>query len=121
MPVGPEGSILEGKNPPGQESPWIVTPPLHNLVSRGTRGSPPAPAPVRPPRRGYGLAVLVAVVGAAAASLWAVTGFLDQIQRPEQFARTQVPGIASVVITQTGSHVDPLGGCRARRSRLRQT
>ena len=56
-------------------------------------------------RRGYGLAILVAVVGATAAALWAVTGFLDQIQRPEQFARTEVPGVASVVITQTGSHV----------------
>lgn len=56
-------------------------------------------------RRGYGAAVLVVVVGAAAAALWAVTGFLDQIQRPEQFARTEVPGITSVAITQTGSHV----------------
>jgi hypothetical protein len=63
--------------------------------------------PVRPRlgRRGYGAAILVAVVGATAAALWAVTGFLDQIQRPEQFARTEVPGIASVAITQTGSHV----------------
>jgi len=56
-------------------------------------------------RRSYGLAVMVAVVGATAAALWAVTGYLDQIQRPEQFARTEVPGIASVAITQTGSHV----------------
>lgn len=56
-------------------------------------------------RRSYGLAVLVAVVGATAAALWAITGFLDQIQRPEQFARTEVPGITSVEITQTGSHV----------------
>ncbi len=56
-------------------------------------------------RRGYGLAVLVAVVGATAAALWAITGFMDQIQHPEQFARTEVPGIASVGITQTGSHV----------------
>ena len=56
-------------------------------------------------RRGYGLAVLVAVIGATAAGLWAVTGFLDQVQRPEQFARTEVPGITSVAITQTGSHV----------------
>lgn len=56
-------------------------------------------------RRSYGLAILVAVVGATAAALWATTGFLDQIQHPEQFARTEVPGIASVGITQTGSHV----------------
>ena len=27
------------------------------------------------------------------------------MQRPEQFARTEVPGITSVAITQTGSHV----------------
>ena len=62
-------------------------------------------APARSHRRGYGLAVLVAVVGAAAAALWAVTGFLDQIQRPEQFARAEVPGITTVAITRTGSHV----------------
>ena len=59
----------------------------------------------RDDRRSYGLAILVAVVGATAAALWAITGFLDQIQRPEQFARTEVPGITSVEITQTGSHV----------------
>ena len=34
-------------------------------------------------RRGYGLAVMVAVIGALAAAVWAVTGFLDQVQRPE--------------------------------------
>lgn len=72
----------------------------------------PAPGAARPHtarahdrRRGYGLAALLAVIGATAAGLWAITGFLDQIQRPEQFARTEVPGITSVVITQTGSHV----------------
>ena len=59
----------------------------------------------RDDRRSNGLAILVAVVGATAAALWAITGFLDQIQRPEQFARTEVPGITSVEITQTGSHV----------------
>ena len=37
----------------------------------------------RDDRRSYGLAILVAVVGATAAALWAITGFLDQIQRPE--------------------------------------
>ncbi len=56
-------------------------------------------------RRGYGLAVMVAVIGALAAAVWAVTGYLDQIQRPEQFARTEIPGTASVAITQAGLHV----------------
>jgi hypothetical protein len=56
------------------------------------------------------LAVLVAIVGTTAAALWAVTGFLDQVQRPEQFARTETPGIASVTITQTGAHVIYLEG-----------
>jgi hypothetical protein len=49
--------------------------------------------------------VLVAVIGAMAAGLWAVTGYMDQIQRPERFARTEVPGVMAVSITQTGSHV----------------
>ena len=56
-------------------------------------------------RRGYALAVMVAVIGATVAALWTVTGYLDQVQRPEQYARTEVPGVASVAITQTGSHV----------------
>ncbi|HEX6888604.1 MAG TPA: hypothetical protein VF143_10910 [Candidatus Nanopelagicales bacterium] len=70
-------------------------------------GSAAASPPARPGsgRRGYALAVLVAVVGATAAALWAVTGFLDQVQRPEQFARAEVPGVTSVAITQTGPHV----------------
>lgn len=55
--------------------------------------------------RGYVLAALVALIGATAAVLWAVTGFLDQLQHPEQFARTAVPGEAAVAITQTGAHV----------------
>jgi hypothetical protein len=75
-----------------------------NPINSGTAAAPP-PARARTGRRGYGLAVLVAVVGATAAALWAVTGFLDQIQRPEQFARAEVPGNVSVAITQTGSHV----------------
>jgi hypothetical protein len=54
--------------------------------------------------------VLVAVVGATAAVIWAVTGFLDQVQRPEQFARTAVPGVASVTVSQTGPHVIYLEG-----------
>ena len=62
-------------------------------------------ARARESRRSYGLAIMVAVVGATAAAVWAVTGFLDQIQRPEQFARTEVPGVTSVEITQTGTHV----------------
>jgi hypothetical protein len=56
------------------------------------------------------LAVLIAVIGATAAGLWAVTGFLDQVQRPAEFARTEVPGVTSVAITQTGSHVIYLEG-----------
>ena len=56
-------------------------------------------------RRGYGLAVLVAVIGAMAAGLWAVTGYMDQVQRPDRFVRTEVPGVMDVAITQPGSHV----------------
>lgn len=56
-------------------------------------------------RRGYGLAVMVAIIGALAAAVWAVTGYLDQIQRPDQFARTEIPGTAAVAITQAGLHV----------------
>ncbi len=56
-------------------------------------------------RRGYVLAVLVALVGSMATALWAVTGFLDQVQRPEEFARTEVPGVMSVELSQAGSHV----------------
>jgi hypothetical protein len=80
-----------------------------NLVSPGTPAAL-SPARSRRGRRGYGLAVLVAVVGATATALWAVTGFLDQVQRPDQFARTEVPGVVSVAITQTGSHVIYLEG-----------
>ena len=76
----------------------------HHPLGPGAHASVP-PARAHRGRRGYGLAVLVAAVGATAAALWAVTGFLDQIQRPDEFARTEVPGIASVEITQAGSHV----------------
>ncbi|MGB7981145.1 MAG: hypothetical protein WCF36_10190 [Candidatus Nanopelagicales bacterium] len=61
-------------------------------------------------RHRYLLAVLVALVGVTAAGLWAVTGFLDQVQRPEEFARTEVPGVMSVEIGQAGSHVIYLEG-----------
>ena len=74
-------------------------------IAPGPRAVRPHTARAHDRRRGYGLAVLMSVIGATAAGLWAVTGFLDQVQRPEQFARTEVPGIASVAITQTGSHV----------------
>jgi hypothetical protein len=81
----------------------------HQTAHPGTAAASPAARP-RSGRRGYGLAVLVAVVGATAAALWAVTGFLDQVQRPEEFARTPVPGVTSVEISQAGSHVIYLEG-----------
>ena len=74
-------------------------------VAQGAPAARPHTARALDGRHGYGLAVLVAIIGATAAGLWAVTGFLDQVQHPEQFARTEVPGITSVAITQTGSHV----------------
>jgi hypothetical protein len=77
------------RNPIGTVPPPILTHPQRDRSSR----------------LGYGLAVLMALVGATAAALWAVTAFLDQVQRPEQFARTEAPGVTSVTITQTGSHV----------------
>jgi hypothetical protein len=74
-------------------------------VAPGPRAATPNPARAHDRRRGYGPAVLIAVIGATAAAVWAVTGFLDQVQHPEQFARTAAPGSTSVAITQTGSHV----------------
>ena len=104
MPSGHDRSILEGNDHTSQESPWIAPAPHRPPSAREPLRSS-GTARARDGRRSYGLAVLVAVVGATAAALWAVTGFLDQVQRPEQFARTEVPGITSVAITQTGSHV----------------
>ena len=74
--------------------------------------SPPAARAARADasRRGYVLAILVALVGTMAAALWAVTGFLDQVQRPEQFARAEVPGVVSVDLSRAGSHVIYLEG-----------
>jgi hypothetical protein len=63
----------------------------------------PKAAPRR--RLGFTLAALLAVVGLAAAGLWGVTAVLDQIQRPEEFVRVDIPGEVSVSITSTGPHV----------------
>ena len=56
-------------------------------------------------RLSYGLAVLVAVVGVMTAAMWAVTGVLDQVQRPEAFARADISSGVSVTLTQVGPHV----------------
>ena len=56
-------------------------------------------------RPGYGVAVLVAVVGVTTAAIWGVTGVLDQIQRPEGFARADFSSGLSVSLTQLGPHV----------------
>jgi len=54
---------------------------------------------------GFWLAALVAVVGVTTAAVWAVAGVLDQTQQPAGFVRADVPGSASVVLTQVGAHV----------------
>ena len=56
-------------------------------------------------RLSYGVAVLVAVVGMTTATIWGVTGVLDQIQRPEGFARADIASSVSVTLTQVGTHV----------------
>jgi hypothetical protein len=50
-------------------------------------------------------AVLIAAVGLAVGLIWAVTGLLDQVQRPAQFSRAALPGGVQVVLTQPGRHV----------------
>ena len=56
-------------------------------------------------RLSYGVAVLVAVVGMTTATIWGVTGVLDQIQRPEGFARADISHGLSVTLAQPGPHV----------------
>lgn len=56
-------------------------------------------------RFSYGLAVLVAVVGVATATVWGVTGVLDQVQQPESFTRADISGTLTVNLTQVGAHV----------------
>ena len=53
----------------------------------------------------YGLALLVAVVGVATATVWGVTGVLDQVQQPENFVRADISSSVSVTLTQVGPHV----------------
>lgn len=57
------------------------------------------------PRFSYGLAVLVAVVGVATATVWGVTGVLDQVQQPESFTRADISSTLTVTLTQVGAHV----------------
>ena len=56
-------------------------------------------------RLSYGVAVLVAVVGMATATIWGVTGVLDQVQRPEGFARADISHGLSVNLAHLGPHV----------------
>jgi hypothetical protein len=56
-------------------------------------------------RLSYGLAVLVAVVGVTTAAIWGITGVLDQVQKPEGFARADIPNSVSLTLTQVGPHV----------------
>lgn len=56
-------------------------------------------------RLGYGMAVVVAVVGVTTAALWGVTGVLDQVQQPERFVRAEVSNGVSVTLSQVGPHV----------------
>ena len=65
----------------------------------------PRPPATHRRRLRFTLAALLAVVGVTAAGLWGVTAVLDQIQRPEEFVRVDIPGEVSVSITRTGPHV----------------
>lgn len=56
-------------------------------------------------RLGFTLAALLATVGITAAGLWGVTAVLDQVQRPEEFARVDIPGEVAISITRTGPHI----------------
>lgn len=51
------------------------------------------------------LAALIAVVALAVAGIWGVTAFLDQVQRPPEFARADLPGTVAVTLTTLGPHV----------------
>jgi hypothetical protein len=44
-------------------------------------------------------------VGPAVAVLWSATALVDQVQRPADFARTEVPGSVSAAVTRTGPHL----------------
>lgn len=67
--------------------------------------SPAAPPTRRPARLAYVPALLVAVVGVLVATVWIVAGVLDQVQRPPEFSRADLPGTVAVTLTQTGTHV----------------
>lgn len=54
---------------------------------------------------GFGLAALVAIIGVTTATVWCVTGILDQTQAPTAFVRADVPGTVSVVLSQVGQHL----------------
>jgi len=56
-------------------------------------------------RLSYGLAVLGAVVGVTTAAMWAVTGVLDQVQRPAYFVRADIASSVTMTLTQLGPHV----------------
>ena len=56
-------------------------------------------------RLSYGLAVLVAVVVVTTATVWGVTGVLDQVQQPERFVRADISTGFSLTLTQVGPHV----------------
>jgi len=67
--------------------------------------TPSQPAAARGRRLGFTSSALLAAVGVTAAGLWGVTAVLDQIQRPEEFVRVDIPGEVSVSMTSTGRHV----------------
>ncbi len=50
-------------------------------------------------------ALVIAVAGLAVSLIWALTALRDQVQRPDQFARADVPGRVQVELTQPGPHV----------------
>ena len=73
-------------------------------MSASTR-APVTTSRANPSRRPYVLAALIAVIGVAAATVWLATALVDQVQRPADFARADVPGSVSVTLSQTGPHL----------------
>ena len=67
--------------------------------------TPPNPTTIPRRRLGFTISALLAGIGLAAAGLWGVTAVLDQIQRPGEFVRVDIPGEVSVSMTSTGPHV----------------
>ncbi|HZC99120.1 MAG TPA: hypothetical protein VFA46_02680 [Actinomycetes bacterium] len=68
--------------------------------------SPRPPRPARTPSAAwYWVAAGIAVIGLAAAAVWAVAGIRDYRQRIDGFARVTAPGQVAVQVSGTGNRV----------------